>query len=285
MAQKKQSQLKGKRFVYTMPVLPHNSDANGEGGAAESNIAFGGSGDMRVTDHTQCVALSSALRGKLCDRLAGGRAAKIVPVGKYLYFAGEPAKGIYYVRSGLLKTSVVSKEGREIILRVHKPRDIFGELCFCDGRRREQAVAMEDSEVVEIPLDDLILHLQKNRQALFDFMSLISQYLADSYERLPLCFSHTTMERLIHTLLKLAADLGEAAPGGIEITHFIKQEELAAMISAPRQVVSSLLNQLRELRLVEYARKGSLTINKQGLGLYLRSIAGKRSTASTDLRF
>ena len=267
--------MEDNRFVYTMPVLPDTAEGVGRADAVDSSIFFGSSDGVRVTDHAQCVTLSSALRGKLCDQLAAGRSAKFVPVGKYLYLASEPAKSIYYVRSGLLKTSIVSDEGREVILRVHKPRDIFGELCFCNGRRREQATAMEDSEVVQIPLDDLISHLQKNRQALFDFMALMSQYLADSYERLPVFFSHTTMERLIQTLLKLAAELGEPVPDGIEITHFIKQEELAAMICAPRQVVSSLLNQLRELRLVEYARKGSLTINKKALGLYLRSIAGK----------
>src|SRR4051812_21132209 len=54
------------------------------------------------------------------------------------------------------KSSIASEDGKELILRLHKPRDILGELCFCDGRRREQAVAMEDSEIIQIPLDDLI---------------------------------------------------------------------------------------------------------------------------------
>lgn len=275
MMQKRQSQLEDSRFADTTLVHPGKADATDRAEAADNNIFFGGADGMRVADHAQCVTLSSGLRGKLCDQIARGKVAQFVPIGKHLYLAGEPAKSIYYVRSGLLRTSIVSEDGREVILRVHKPRDIFGELCFCDGRRREQAGAMEDSEVVQIPLDDLILHLQKNRQALFDFMSLMSQYLADSYERLPIVFSHSTMERLIQTLLKLAAELGEPVPDGVEITHFIKQEELAAMICAPRQVVSSLLNQLRELRLVGYARKGSLTINKKALKLYLRSIAGR----------
>ena len=227
---------------------------------------------MIVADHAQCVALSGVLRGKLCDQLTGDRTAQRLALGNYLYMAADPAKSIYYVCSGLLKTSIVSEDGKELILRMHKPGDIFGELCFCSDRRREQAMAMEDSEVVQIPFDDLISHLQKNRQALTDFMALMSQYLADSYERLPIFFFHRTMERLISTLLKLADELGEPVRGGIKIAHYMKQEELAAMIGAPRQVVSSLLKQLRDLRLVGYARKGPLTINKEALKQYLRSI-------------
>jgi len=50
---------------------------------------------------------------------------------------------------------VVSEGGNELILGLHKPGEIFGELCFCGGERREQAMAIEESEVVEIRFDNL----------------------------------------------------------------------------------------------------------------------------------
>ncbi len=212
------------------------------------------------------------LRGGLCEQLAGERSAQRVASGDYLYTAGQAAKSIYYVRRGLLKTSIISEEGRELILRVHKPCEILGELCFCDGRRRDQAVAIEDSELVEIPLDELMLQMQKDRQLLADFMALMGRFLADSYDNLPTFFFHGTMQRLIQMLMKLGDELGEPSGDEIRIAHHIKQEELAAMIGAPRQVVSSLLNRLRNLGLVSYERKGSLTLHKEALKRYLRSI-------------
>lgn len=227
---------------------------------------------MLATGHGQSVALPDMLRGKLCDQLAGERAVQRLAPGNYLYSVGEAAKSIYCVRSGLLKTSIVSEDGRELILRMHKPHDILGELCFCDGRRREQAIAIEDSELIQIPLDHLMFQMQKDRQILTDFMALMGRFLADSYDNLPIFFFQRTMGRLVQLLIKLGNDLGEPFEGGIKIAHHIKQEELAAMIGAPRQVVSTLLNQLRELRLVSYERKGSLTIDKQALQHYLRSI-------------
>jgi len=227
---------------------------------------------MIATGHAQCVALSNMLRGKLCDQLAGERTARRLALGHYLYTAGEAAKSVYYVRSGLLKTSIISEDGRELILRMHKPREILGELCFCDGLRKEQATALEDSELVEIPLDDLMLQMQKDRQLLADFMALMGRFLADSYDNLPIFFFQRTMQRLVQILMRLGDDLGEPFGDRIKIPHHIKQEELAAMIGAPRQVVSSLLNQLRDLRLVSYAHKGSLTIDKEALKHYLRSI-------------
>jgi CRP-like cAMP-binding protein len=227
---------------------------------------------MIATGHAQCVALSDMLRGELCDQLAGTRAAQRLAPGHYLYTAGEAARSIFYVRSGLLKTSIISEDGREMILRMHKPHEILGELCFCDGRRREQAVAIEDSELIEIPLDDLMLQMQKDHQILAGFMALMGRFLADSYDKLPTFFFQRTMERLVQMLMKLGDELGEPFGGGIKIAHHIKQEELAAMIGAPRQVVSGLLNQLRGLRLVSYERKGFLTFDKEALKHYLRSI-------------
>ena len=227
---------------------------------------------MIATSHVQCVALSNMLRGNLCDQLAGKRAAHYLAPGHYLYLAGEAARSIFYVRSGLLKTSMISEDGKELILRMHTAREILGELCLCDGRRREQAVAVVDSELIEIPLEDLMLEMQRDRQLLAGFMALMGRSLGDSYDNLSSFFFQRTMGRLVQTLIKLGDDMGEPFEDGIRITHHIKQEELAAMIGAPRQVVSSLLNQLRDLRLVNYARKGFLTIDQEALKRYLRSI-------------
>ena len=227
---------------------------------------------MSAMGHTQSVTLSNMLRGGVCDQLAAKRTTLRVAPGHYLYTAGEAAKSIFYVRNGLLKTSMISEEGRELILRMHKPQEILGELSFCGGRRKEHAVAIEDSELVEIPLNELMPQMQRDHRLLAGFLALMGRSLADSYDKLPGFFFQRTMERLVQTLMKLGDELGEPFGDGVKINHHIKQEELAAMIGAPRQVVSSLLNQLRDLRLVSYARKGSLTINKRALKQYLRSI-------------
>jgi Mn-dependent DtxR family transcriptional regulator len=73
-------------------------------------------------------------------------------------------------------------------------------------------------------------------------------------------------------LLRLAKELGgEQTPEGQEIAHYIKQEELAQMIAASREVVSSSLNQLRTLGLINYSRKGRLTVNVGALQAYLEN--------------
>jgi CRP/FNR family cyclic AMP-dependent transcriptional regulator len=232
---------------------------------------------MELASHNQCLALSAVLRGKLCDQLTSGKAAcRIVP-GKCIYLIGDRADSIYFLRTGLVKTSVVSEGGNELILGLHKPGEIFGELCFCVGERREQAMAIEESEVVEIRFDNLVTHLQQNRQAMFNLLDIVARHLSEAYDQLLMLSSDKTMERLARTILKLTDELGNRTSEGVEIGHYIKQEELAQMIATRREVVSSLLNRLREMGLISYSRKGRLKVNTKALQTYLDSLALKRN--------
>jgi CRP/FNR family transcriptional regulator, cyclic AMP receptor protein len=230
----------------------------------------------RLPDHARCVALASLFRGKLCEQLALHPARRIA-LGQYVYLMGDPAASVFVLRSGLVKTSVLAQSGDELILRLHKPGDVFGELCFCTGQRHEQAMALEPSDVVEIPFDDLIGRLRTDAPALFEFLAVVCERLAESYERLQSLSLDLTMERLIRTLLKLADELGETAPEGLAIGHYIKQADLARLVAARREVVSTLLNELRQRQLVSYHRKGRIKLNREALRSHLDALAASRA--------
>jgi CRP/FNR family cyclic AMP-dependent transcriptional regulator len=83
-----------------------------------------------------------------------------------------------------------------------------------------------------------------------------------------------TATSLARTLIKLGTQLGHPAVGGVEIPHYVRQEDLAEMIGASREVVSSLPNRLPQLQLVEYRRKGQLLIRQESV----------RSTSSRAVR-
>jgi CRP/FNR family transcriptional regulator, cyclic AMP receptor protein len=81
-------------------------------------------------------------------------------------------------------------------------------------------------------------------------------------------FDDTTTS-LARTLIKLGTQLAHPAVGGVEIPHYVRQEDLAEMIGASREVVSSLPNRLPQLQLVEYRRKGRLLVRTAALLDYL----------------
>lgn len=223
---------------------------------------------MHLNNHNSCIVFSQLFRGKLCEQLTH-RVGRHFEPDEYIYMAGEEARSVYYLRQGLVKTSIVSEEGEELILGVHKPGEVFGELCLCSGERREQALALEPSEIVEITLEHLLNHLRQNSQALTDFLKGVLHHLSGAQVQLQMLAFDKTSERLARTLLKLAEELGKPIPEGVELEHYIKQEDLARMIGASREVASSSLNRLRTLGWVHYSRKGRITVNTEALRTFL----------------
>jgi CRP/FNR family transcriptional regulator len=223
--------------------------------------------------HPHCIAISGALRGKLCERLIAGRKPRRIAANSVIYTAGDRSRGMYFLVSGVVKTSVPSAGGKELLLQWHRPGDIFGEICLCGAGRPEQAVATEPSEIVYISFSDLLSATAQNRQAAVDFAKLLNDRLAKAYEQLQVLSSDRRLERLARTLLALADQFGSQTPKGIRIQIYLTQRELAQMIATRREVISQLLARLRALGLISYSRQHRLTVRTEALRAYMKRIA------------
>ena len=232
---------------------------------------------MNIGDHRHCEALSGCFRGKLCEQLMN-RPGRPAVKGELVYGLGDPAQSVFFLRQGLVKLTSLTEDGRELILRLHQAGEVFGDLCHCTGERREQAVAMEDSEVVELSFDEFVAHLQGSRSAMLLFLSNVAQQLSSAYEQIQTVSFSSTMERLVRTLGRLADDFGVPEGEWIRLSHYFRQDDLAQMIGARREVVSTLLNQLRDEGLITYARKDGLLLRRAGLEGYL--LSSEKSAAS-----
>lgn len=243
-------------------------------GSRKAEPSSAGNADSRHVEHERCGVVSGLLRGKLCDQLVA-RPVRHIAAGQYLYFAGEVAKSVFFLKGGLVKTSRTSLAGDDMILQLHRSGDILGESCFCTGERHEDALALEPSDVVEILIEDLLAQLQKNPDATRDLVTALCERLGDLSSRLQSLSFEPTIVRLVRTLLILADTLGETAPEGTHIVHYVRQEQLAQMIAARREVVSGLLNRLRASGLIDYSRKGHISIHRDPLKAYLESLTSR----------
>lgn len=237
------------------------------------SLVLGSRGEQHnpwVSDHSTCDALSASFRGKLCQQLAGQQSRHIEP-GQHLYRTGNPAHSLFLVRTGLIKTCTVSANGEELTLRLYKPGDIFGELCLCGGGRQEDAVALERSSVSEIPFAALLARLRQDPDAALDLVSVVSNRLAEAYEQIESLSWDTVLHRLIRTLLRLANELGEPSESGVRLAHYIRQEELARLVGARREVVSGLLNRLRASGHISYSARGAITVRRAGLESFVEA--------------
>ena len=218
--------------------------------------------------HLQCEALSGLMRGSLCEQFTT-RTGRQYEADRIVYAMGDEAHTIYYLQSGLVKLTALSPDGREIILDIQKPGGIFGLFCLCGAPRGEMAVTMEPSEIVEIPLDEVVGQLQESPDAMMGFLVRVCQQLSRAYDTIQDLSFENLPARLAKTLLRLGEEIGHETEHGVELDHYLTQEELAQMLSVRREVLSTALGRMRDQGLVEYSRKGKLTINPVGLAAFV----------------
>jgi CRP/FNR family cyclic AMP-dependent transcriptional regulator len=219
---------------------------------------------------------------RLNERL-NGRKFRLFGANQIIYNIGDEACGIYFLRSGLVKLSTISESGKEIILDVYRTGEVFGEMCLYTAKRAEMAVAMEPCETAELRPDELLAMLYDGRENLYDFLQSLLKRLARSYELIREISFDSVSVRLAKLLLRLADEFGEQSQHGVELTHFISQEELSQIVLARREVVSMALSRLREHGLINYNRKGRLTIHTAALKAYIEARPEPNDRAQYEL--
>jgi CRP/FNR family cyclic AMP-dependent transcriptional regulator len=86
--------------------------------------------------------------------------------GAILFHAGEPGESLFVVSRGEVELFIKDTAGQKIVLTVARDGEIFGELALLDrGARTATALALVDTELLELDRDDLLLLFQKNPEA------------------------------------------------------------------------------------------------------------------------
>jgi CRP/FNR family cyclic AMP-dependent transcriptional regulator len=99
-------------------------------------------------------------------RLAEAIDVRRLAPGEVLFHAGEPGESLYIVRSGEVELFVRDNAGQKIPLTIACANQIFGELALLDrGPRTATALALNDTELLELDREDLLLLFRKTPDA------------------------------------------------------------------------------------------------------------------------
>ncbi len=212
-------------------------------------------------------ALAPAFRGRFCVALSLNSAtARTFERDEVLFDLGETERTLFFIRQGVVKTGTTTDLGREIIYDLRRDGDVVGELCAVEGVRRERAVALERTAAVPMNLDDVLNALAREPSLLREFVSTLCSGLAEAYDQVNRVAEHSVMHSLVKVLQRLAGKLGRPTGGDlIEITAYVTQEELAQMVVARRERVSTALNLLRRRGIVQYTTRGHLLLDVRAL--------------------
>jgi CRP/FNR family transcriptional regulator, cyclic AMP receptor protein len=191
----------------------------------------------------------------------------------YVYTLGEAVELVYFIESGQVKLATVSAAGKECLLAIHGPGDVFGELCLSGlAGRQESAMAMEDTFLKQVHCATFLARLSKDA-LLEGFIKYLAVRIADQQEVITNLVTVDSEQRLGQTLLQIARRHGKKDPRSIRIELRISHEELAAMVGTTRPRISVFMQRFQHLGLIEMSAERHLIIKEHKLMAYLASIA------------
>lgn len=175
-----------------------------------------------------------------------------------IFAKGDPATGMMAVLSGRVRIVSYSLDGKEVVLRVIEPGEVFGEIALIDGgERTADAVAFGRTEVLSLDRGDFLPFLEANPKLCVEMLKVLCQRLRSTSEQLE-DFSFLDLRmRLAKCLLHLADRYGEAEGSGTRITLPLSQQFLAAMMGTTREAVNK--------RLREWEQEGVLKLGRESV--------------------
>jgi CRP/FNR family cyclic AMP-dependent transcriptional regulator len=166
-----------------------------------------------------------------------------VEKGDTLFHEGEPGHQLFVIVDGKIKLGASSGDGRETLLAVLGPGEMFGELSLFDpGPRTSTATALTPAHLMALGHDDLMPWLRGRPEVARSLLRALAKRLRRTNEAMADLVFSDVPGRVAKALLELAAKFGTRQPDqSVLVTHDLTQEELAQLVGASRETVNKAL--------------------------------------------
>jgi len=178
-----------------------------------------------------------------------------------IYSQGDAADAMFHIQNGSVKLAVASPRGKQAVIAILGPGDVFGEGCLVNRSLRKSTATAIQVSTISCVKKGILVRLVHQEPA---FAKLMISYLLarmvrveeDFVDRL-FNFSEKRLARILLLLTNFGAESGDG-------TAFprINQEHLAQMVGTTRSRVSHFMNKFRKLGFVDYNGDSALTVHR-----------------------
>jgi CRP/FNR family transcriptional regulator, cyclic AMP receptor protein len=168
-----------------------------------------------------------------------------------IFTQGETADAVFYIRTGKVKLTVVSKRGKEAVVAILVEGSFFGEGCLAGQPfRMSTASTISKSTIIRVEKTAMLSRLHQDPELAERFVShLLARNIRLEADLVDHLFNSS--EKRLARLLLLMANFGQESKP-IPIIAKISQETLAEMVGTTRSRVSFFLNRFRDLGFIDY---------------------------------
>jgi CRP/FNR family transcriptional regulator, cyclic AMP receptor protein len=178
--------------------------------------------------------------------------------GETLFLRGDRGEGMMVVLSGRIRLSLVSAEGRELILREAQPGEVIGEIAVLDGGQRSADATARGPVAVAFIGEAPFSRLMAERSSLqARIVKVLCRRLRDTTDQLEAIALYPLEARLARFLLWHLDRHGRTRSDGASIVPLtISQSAIASFVGASRPKVNRLLQAFEEAGAI--ARRGAV---------------------------
>ena len=178
--------------------------------------------------------------------------------GEHLFNEGDDGDCLYVVLDGKMKLTRAAADGRENLLSVLGPGEMFGELSLFDPRpRTSTASAVTDAVLASLRHEALRPWLKERPEVSLHMLRALAQRLRRANDVTADLVFTDVPGRVAKNLLDLADRFGREEPDGLHVHHDLTQEELAQLVGASRETVNKAL--------ADFAARGWLQISARSV--------------------
>jgi CRP-like cAMP-binding protein len=177
------------------------------------------------------------------QEIAAGLRARAVDRDRVVFLVGKPASAVHFLAQGRVKVIRETDDGREVILRVIGPGEMFGASgIWGEAVYPATAVAIEDSVVLRMPAGRFASLMSSQPALGHALVRELGSRLREAEARILELQTERVERRIARVLIRLANKTGVKTAEGIEIGFPLSRQELADLVGSTLGTVSRTLS-------------------------------------------
>jgi CRP/FNR family transcriptional regulator, cyclic AMP receptor protein len=180
--------------------------------------------------------------------------------GKTIFLMGSPGDTLMAVLSGNVRISVPSHEGRELVLAILSPGEVFGEIALLDGKQRTaDATAITKCSLAVLERREILSFFERHPAAWSNIVNVLCDRLRRTDEHLTEVAFLQLPARLAKALLRGMSGEGRLRVGQDANRIQLSQRELGNLVGAARESVNKCLRGWQDKGIISI-KEGIITI-------------------------
>lgn len=185
----------------------------------------------------------------------------------FIFMEGHEPMDLFFIQSGMVKTYMMTEDGKELVTGIHGPGAFIGYLSLLENTPyNESAIVLEDAEIYMIGKHDFNSLVYSNRMIATQFIKLLADNLYEIERRLLEMAYQSVRQRVASSLIKLSETMSENVREASNCPLIrISRKDLSGIVGTATESLNRTLADFRDEHILELTEAGIKVLDRHKL--------------------